>query len=149
MVNRLFGKRRSLIVGLILLALVCVSSSVHAFVVTSAFGWRDHPIDGEEKFHAGVDLGAEYGTPIGAIWEGTVAYAGWYGGYGNVVVLEHGGSVITLYGHFAEVSVETGQSVAAGDLIGYVGSTGNSTGPHLHLELWKNGQYVDPLSIWQ
>lgn len=119
-----------------------------SLVVTSAFGWRDHPISGEESFHTGVDIGAEYGTPIGAIWDGTVAYAGWYGGYGNVVVLDHGDTVVTLYGHFAEVTVEPGQSVAAGDLIGYVGSTGYSTGPHLHLELWKEGQYVDPLTIW-
>lgn len=136
---------------ILLIAVLVVGFTVPcsgALVVTSAFGWRDHPISGEESFHTGVDLGAEYGTPIGAVWAGTVAYAGWYGGYGNVVVLDHGDTVFTLYGHFAEVTVEPGQSVAAGDLIGYVGSTGYSTGPHLHLELWKKGQYVDPLTIW-
>ena len=122
--------------------------SASPFVVTSAFGFRDHPISGEEKFHTGIDLGAEYGTPIGAIWSGKVVFAGWYGGYGNCIVIDHGNSVITLYGHCSELAIEAGQPVAEGQLIGYVGSTGYSTGPHLHLELWKNGQYVDPITIW-
>ena len=135
---------------LLLLALVFqVAPANAAFVVTSAFGWREHPISGEESFHTGVDLAEEYGTPIGALWAGTVAFAGYYGGYGNVVFIEHADSTVTVYGHCAELAVTGGQRVAAGDLIGYIGSTGNSTGPHLHLELWKNGQYVDPLSIWQ
>ena len=138
---------KTFILVLLLCCIVSVSCSA-SFVVTSAFGWRDHPIDGEEKFHTGVDLGAEYGTPVGAIWAGKVVYSGWYGGYGNVIVIDHGNSVHTLYGHFAELAVEADQVVSEGQLIGYVGSTGYSTGPHLHLELWKNGQYIDPLTIW-
>ena len=142
------GYFKGAVIGFVIFVLVCTSVSMaSAFVVTSAFGWRDHPIDGEEKFHTGVDLGIEFGTPIGAIWSGKVAFAGWYGGYGNTVVIDHGNSVYTLYGHFAEVAVEAEQTVTEGQLIGYVGSTGYSTGPHLHLELWKDGQYVDPLTI--
>lgn len=135
--------------GLLLVSLVVSPLTASAFVETSAFGWRTHPIDGEEKFHTGVDLGAEYGTPIGAIWAGSIAFAGEYGGYGNVVFIEHADSVVTVYGHCAELTVVAGQKIEQGDLIGYVGSTGYSTGPHLHLELWRNGQYEDPLSIWQ
>lgn len=149
MFNRFLEKKISLTIGLVLFALVCASSSVHAFAVTSAFGWRTHPIDGEEKFHTGVDLAEEYGTPIGAIWAGKVAFSGAYGGYGNVVIIDHGNNVITLYGHCAELTVQAGQVVAQGDLIGYVGSSGYSTGPHLHLELWRDGKYVDPLTIWE
>lgn len=145
---RFVGYLKGAVIGFVIIALVCASGTASAFVVTSAFGWRDHPIDGEEKFHAGVDLGAEYGTPVGAIWAGKIAFAGWYGGYGNTVVIDHGNSVYTLYGHFAELAVEADQAVGEGDLIGYVGSTGYSTGPHLHLELWKDGQYVNPLTIW-
>lgn len=135
-------------IAAIVMVLLSFPSAVDAFVVTSAFGWRTHPINGEEKFHTGVDLGEEYGTPIGAIWAGKVAFSGPYGGYGNVVVIEHANRVVTLYGHCAELAVEAGDSVSEGQLIGYVGSTGYSTGPHLHLELWKDGQYVDPVSIW-
>ena len=131
-----------------IVVLTFYAPAAQAFVITSAFGWRTHPISGEEKFHTGVDLGEEYGTPIGAIWAGKVAFSGPYGGYGNVVVIEHGNKTVTLYGHCAELTVEAGESVSEGQLIGYVGSTGYSTGPHLHLEFWKDGQYVDPVSIW-
>lgn len=140
---------KRVVAALIVLVLVFGPTLGHAFAVTSAFGWRTHPIDGEEKFHTGVDLAEEYGTPIGAIWGGKVVFSGAYGGYGNVVVIDHGNNVITLYGHCAELTVQAGQVVAQGDLIGYVGSSGYSTGPHLHLELWRNGQYVDPLTIWE
>ena len=124
--------------------------------VTSPFGWRVHPITGGWKFHAGVDLGYEYGTPIPALFDGVVVEAGNYNdGYGNQVLLYHKQiNSYTRYGHMSQVTVSLNQSVNRGELIGYVGSTGNSTGPHLHLEyIIPNGSggyvYTDPLSLWQ
>jgi murein DD-endopeptidase MepM/ murein hydrolase activator NlpD len=95
--------------------------------------------------HEGIDIGAPYGAPIGAADGGTVIYAGWLGGYGNLVVLDHGNGLSTAYGHQSDIVVGVGQSVAQGQLIGYVGSTGHSTGPHLHFEVRVNGSPVDPL----
>jgi murein DD-endopeptidase MepM/ murein hydrolase activator NlpD len=107
--------------------------------ITSPFGWR------WGRMHEGIDLGASYGTPISAAAAGVVIYAGWEGGYGNLVVIDHGGGLATAYGHQSQIAVATGQSVAQGQIIGYVGSTGHSTGPHLHFEVRVNGQAVDPL----
>jgi murein DD-endopeptidase MepM/ murein hydrolase activator NlpD len=107
--------------------------------ITSPFGWR------WGRMHEGIDLGASYGTPISAAAAGVVIYAGWEGGYGNLVVIDHGGGLATAYGHQSQIAVSTGQSVAQGQIIGYVGSTGHSTGPHLHFEVRVNGQAVDPL----
>ena len=107
--------------------------------ITSPFGWR------WGRMHEGLDLGAPYGAPIAAAAPGTVIYAGWLGGYGNLVVIDHGGGVATAYGHQSRISVSVGQQVAQGETIGYVGSTGHSTGPHLHFEVRVNGQPVDPL----
>jgi murein DD-endopeptidase MepM/ murein hydrolase activator NlpD len=107
--------------------------------VTSPFGWR------WGRMHEGIDLGAAYGTPIAAAAAGTVIYAGWLGGYGNLTVIDHGGGLATAYGHQSQIVVSVGQSVAQSEIIGYVGSTGHSTGPHLHFEVRVNGQPVDPL----
>jgi murein DD-endopeptidase MepM/ murein hydrolase activator NlpD len=107
--------------------------------ITSPFGWR------WGRMHEGIDLGAAYGTPITAAAAGVVIYAGWEGGYGNLVVIDHGGGLATAYGHQSRIAVSTGQSVSQGETIGYVGSTGHSTGPHLHFEVRVNGEAVDPL----
>jgi murein DD-endopeptidase MepM/ murein hydrolase activator NlpD len=114
--------------------------------ITSSFGWRMHPILGYERFHAGIDFGADYGSNIFAADDGVVIFAGWYGGYGNAVIIDHGGSITTLYGHASELFVQEGQSVQQGSTIASVGSTGLSTGPHLHFEVRQNGEPVDPMN---
>ncbi len=104
--------------------------------ITSAFGWRIHPISGGWRFHSGIDLGAPMGTPVLAAFEGRVEVADWQGGYGLTVELKHHqGQHRTLYAHLSEILVEAGQDVEQGTVIGLVGSTGNSTGPHLHFEV--------------
>ena len=115
--------------------------------VTSNFGWRLHPIYGEWRFHAGVDIGADYDTPIYAAGDGVIISAEWLGGYGNAIMIDHGGGVVTLYGHCAGLAVSYGQHVSKGQLVGYVGSTGNSTGPHLHFEVRQDGVAVDPCAF--
>ncbi|MGH1392556.1 MAG: peptidoglycan DD-metalloendopeptidase family protein [Trichormus sp.] len=116
--------------------------------ITSLFGWRIHPITGDRRFHAGTDLGAPLGTPILAAARGQVTTADWVGGYGLTVILNHSSAQQTLYGHMSEILVQPGQWVEPGTVIGRVGSTGNSTGPHLHFEvrhLTQNGWVaVDP-----
>ena len=114
--------------------------------ITSDFGWRTHPITGAQRFHSGVDIGGDYGDPIYAAQAGTVEYAGWISGYGNAVIINHGGGISTLYGHCQSLDVSTGQSVAQGELIAACGSTGNSTGPHCHFEVRVNGEPVNPLA---
>jgi murein DD-endopeptidase MepM/ murein hydrolase activator NlpD len=101
---------------------------------TSGFGWRTHPITGSRRFHSGVDLGAPMGAPVVATGSGIVVSSGWLGGYGKAVVIQHNGVQQTLYGHLSEVFVQPGQRIEQGMAIGRVGSTGNSTGPHLHFE---------------
>lgn len=113
--------------------------------VTSPFGWRVHPIFGTRKLHTGIDLGVGYGTPIAAAGDGVVILAGPYGGYGNAVVIDHGGGLSTLYAHQSSIAVGTGQRVARGEVIGYVGCTGYCTGAHLHFETRENGTPVDPM----
>ena len=112
--------------------------------VTSGFGWRVHPVLGGLRAHSGVDLAAPYGTPIVATTDGVVGAAGTRGGYGLFVAVEHG-NLETRYGHMSRLNVVAGQRVRKGDVIGYVGSTGRSTGPHLHYEVRVNGRAVDPL----
>jgi murein DD-endopeptidase MepM/ murein hydrolase activator NlpD len=97
------------------------------------------------RMHEGIDLGAAYGTPIAAAAAGTVIYAGWMEGYGNLTVIDHGGGLSTAYGHQSNIAVAVGQQVAQGQIIGNVGSTGHSTGPHLHFEVRVDGAPVDPL----
>ena len=118
-----------------------------AAVITSSFGWRMHPILGYQKFHSGVDFGADYGALIAAADRGTVIFAGWYGGYGNAVIVDHGGGITTLYGHTSEVYVSEGQTVQRGQAIAAVGSTGFSTGPHLHFEVRRDGEPTDPMAF--
>ncbi|MEN9203773.1 MAG: peptidoglycan DD-metalloendopeptidase family protein [Thermostichus sp. DG_1_6_bins_120] len=112
--------------------------------ITSPFGWRVHPIYRSRRFHAGIDFGVPTGTPVRAADRGTVIYAGWYGGYGNTVILNHGGGITTLYAHNSRLAVGVGQVVQRGQAIAASGSTGLSTGPHLHFEVRVNGQPVDP-----
>jgi murein DD-endopeptidase MepM/ murein hydrolase activator NlpD len=95
--------------------------------------------------HEGLDIAASYGAPISAASSGTVIYAGWMGGYGNLVVIDHGGGLATAYGHQSSIAVSSGSQVSQGQTIGYVGSTGHSTGPHLHFEVRVNGAAVDPM----
>lgn len=108
---------------------------VHPVAITSVFGWRTHPIFGGPRFHAGIDLGAPVGSPILAALTGTVVTADWMGGYGNAVLMQHGAGLRSLYGHLSRPMVRSGQGVQQGAVIGLSGSTGNSTGPHLHFEL--------------
>jgi murein DD-endopeptidase MepM/ murein hydrolase activator NlpD len=115
--------------------------------ITSGFGTRMHPILGYRRFHAGIDFGATYGSPILAADSGTVIFAGWYGGYGKAVIIDHGNSITTLYGHTSAIYVTEGQTVQRRQAIAALGSTGFSTGPHLHFEVRKNGEPVDPLSF--
>jgi murein DD-endopeptidase MepM/ murein hydrolase activator NlpD len=97
--------------------------------------------------HKGMDFAAPYGTPIHAATDGVVSYAGWHGGHGKYVKLKHNGSIATGYAHMSRFAVKAGQRVSRGQVIGYVGSTGLSTGPHLHYELYKNGAAVNPKSV--
>jgi murein DD-endopeptidase MepM/ murein hydrolase activator NlpD len=115
--------------------------------LSSGFGYRMHPILGYRRFHRGLDFRAAYGTPILAATDGRIARAGWGGGYGNIVEIRHGGGLATRYGHMSRIAVAPGQNVRQGQVIGYVGSTGLSTGPHLHYEMFRNGQLVDPRSV--
>jgi len=112
--------------------------------VSSGFGYRVHPIYGSVRLHTGVDLSASSGTPIRAAAGGVVASAGWLGGYGNAVVIDHGGGRATLYAHQSAMNVRPGQEVDKGEVIGRVGCTGSCTGPHLHYEVRLNGNPVDP-----
>jgi murein DD-endopeptidase MepM/ murein hydrolase activator NlpD len=115
--------------------------------ITSTFGYRYHPILHFSRFHAGVDFGAAWGSPIVAAADGQVERAGWAGGYGRQVRLAHGGGLETSYSHMSEIVAQPGSYVHAGQLIGYVGSSGLSTGPHLHYEVLRNGTPVNPLSV--
>ena len=114
--------------------------------VASGFGYRIDPIYKTVKLHAGLDFAAPQGTPIYATANGTVTVAGNTGnGYGNHVVINHGYGYETLYGHMVKVKARVGQQIKRGEVIGYVGSTGKSTGPHCHYEVHKNGQKIDPV----
>ena len=115
--------------------------------ITSRFGSRIHPVLGYRRFHAGVDFGAPHGTRITAADSGKVIFSGWYGGYGNSVIVDHGGGLTTLYAHASRLTVSEGQSVVKGQAIAAVGSTGLSTGPHLHFEVRRNGNPVDPMGF--
>lgn len=117
---------------------------VSATYLTSGFGMRYHPLLGIVREHDGVDLAAPTGSPIVATSDGVIGQAGWRGGYGLSVEIEHGAGVESRYGHMSRIAVYPGQQVHRGDVIGYVGSTGLSTGPHLHYEVRINGAPVNP-----
>ncbi|MCG2842751.1 M23 family metallopeptidase [Sandaracinobacter sp. RS1-74] len=121
-----------------------IRSPVSGARLSSGFGMRFHPVLGYGRMHKGVDFAARTGTPIQASASGTVVMAGWGGGYGNVVVIDHGRGLRTRYAHMHRIGVKNGQQVSQGQTIGQVGSTGLSTGPHLHYEVWQNGVAVDP-----
>ena len=115
--------------------------------ITSYFGNRYHPILHYTRFHAGLDIGASWGSPIVAAADGRIVAAGWAGGYGREVQIAHSGGMTSLYGHMSEIVAQPGSYVREGQLIGYVGSSGLSTGPHVHFEVRKDGSPVNPLSV--
>lgn len=113
--------------------------------MTSDYGMRIHPVLGGRRAHKGIDLASPTGTPIYATADGIVSMAQWFGGYGKYIQIEHGADLQTRYGHLSQYIVDAGQRVHKGDLIGYVGSTGRSTGPHLHYEVRVAGEAVNPI----
>ena len=114
--------------------------------ITSYYGWRTHPIFGTTKYHSGMDIAVDSGTPIHAADSGTVVYSGWLGGYGNCVMIDHGGGLVTLYAHNSALNVGEGQYVSKGTVVAYAGSTGYSTGPHCHFEVRLHGELTEPLN---
>ncbi len=115
--------------------------------ISSYFGLRFHPILKRYRHHHGVDFAAPYGTPVSSIGDGVVVYAGWKGGYGRYIRIRHPNGYMSGYGHLSRIYVRRGQRVRQGQLIGRVGSTGLSTGPHLHFEILKDGRFVNPLRL--
>lgn len=124
-----------------------LSSPLEFSRVSSGYGMRFHPISGVQKAHLGVDYAAPTGTPVRTIGDGVVSFAGWQGGYGNVIIIQHKDRQSTLYAHLSRIDVSKGQKVSQGDRVGAVGSTGASTGPHLHFEFRDNGVHQDPLEV--
>jgi murein DD-endopeptidase MepM/ murein hydrolase activator NlpD len=131
-----------------------VASSPSGFVrpvpgaVSSGFGMRIHPITGQNRMHNGVDMNAAQGDPIRSVRSGRVIFAGAKGGYGNTIMVDHGGGMVTLYAHQSRLGASVGTNVSAGQVIGYIGSTGQSTGPHLHFEVRINGVPVNPTNYF-
>jgi len=114
--------------------------------ISSPYGNRQHPRSGRADFHSGIDISTSPGNPVKATADGIVSFAGWSGGSGNLVVLEHGHGFSTFYAHNRKVNVRVGEKVKRGDVIANAGSTGNSTGPHVHYEIWKDGKPVNPIN---
>jgi murein DD-endopeptidase MepM/ murein hydrolase activator NlpD len=115
--------------------------------INSLFGARKDPIDGSTRFHYGVDLDGLYGAPVATAAAGTVIYAGWSGGHGRTVVIDHDGGFRTSYSHLAQTLVHAGSWVQGGEAVGLLGNSGRSTGPHLHFEVTRFGDYLDPLEL--
>ncbi|MCC5464730.1 M23 family metallopeptidase [Pelosinus baikalensis] len=115
--------------------------------VTSGFGWRNSPMGGGSELHPGMDIANSMGAPVVVAADGVVVQSGAAGGYGNMVQIDHGNGISTIYGHNSRIIVSVGQSVRKGQVISYVGSTGKSTGPHLHYEVRVNGNAVDPIGF--
>lgn len=114
--------------------------------ITSPYGWRTHPVYGGRSFHTGIDIGVGHGTPIDAARSGRVVDAGYMGAYGLAAIIDHGEGMATLYAHMSSIRVSVGQQVRTGDVVGLVGSTGYSTGPHLHFEVRVNGSHQNPMN---
>ncbi len=117
--------------------------------ITSGYGKRGNPFNGGGQFHAGIDISSSPGSPVRVTADGVVSYCGWAGESGNLVVLEHGYGFSTLYAHNKKNMVKVGQKVKRGDIIAYLGSTGKSTGPHVHYEVWKNGRSINPQEFFR
>jgi murein DD-endopeptidase MepM/ murein hydrolase activator NlpD len=131
-------------------ALAAATPSVWPLVsgwLTSSFGSRADPISGEPEVHAGLDISADRGTPVHATADGVVQSAGYNGGYGNSILIDHGFGISTRYGHLSGYAISVGQTVKKNQVIGYVGSTGHANGPHLHYEILMNGEPVNPLRL--
>ncbi len=149
----MLGRTASMIIAAVLAAVpVLPASQAFACPITptwgrlsSTYGWRKHPIRRGPHHHWGIDIAAPAGMPVLAAMDGVVAYAGWYGGYGITVYLLHPGGWSGLYGHLSAVAVRVGQRVRCAQIIGYTGSTGAVTGPHLHFELRYRHHPVDPV----
>lgn len=116
-------------------------------VISSNYGARTGPIEGGYDWHPGIDIAVDFGTPIYATAAGTIEQAGWNGGYGRYVRINHGNGYQTAYGHMSGIAVAAGQKVIKGEIIGFVGSTGYSTGPHLHYEVLADGETIDPFYV--
>lgn len=116
--------------------------------LSSGYGNRNHPVAHYVRHHNGVDLAAPKHTHVRAVLQGTVVFADNYAGYGKLVTVEHADGFVSLYGHLSEIRVNPGQKVAAGKILGLVGSTGLATGPHLHFEWRRNGKAIDPLEVF-
>ena len=112
--------------------------------ITSHIGWRKNPFGRGYEFHSGIDIYAPHGSKVRATADGVVEFAGWYGDYGKTVIIRHPSGYLTLYGHLSQIDVKEGQKIKAGDVVGRVGSTGRSTGPHLHYEVIKDNKPIDP-----
>ncbi len=140
---------RSVIVGALALLTLATGCGVPRWpvdgAVTSPFGFRWRGFLPE--IHRGVDLRAPTGTEVRAMTGGTVRYSGWMGGYGNVIWLDHGRDLLTVYAHLSERAVSTGEEVQGGQVIGLSGMTGTATAPHLHFEVWRRGRPVDPVPL--
>lgn len=112
--------------------------------VSSSYGWRIHPVTGVSSHHDGIDIAAPSGSNVYAAASGVVTFADWYAGYGRLIIVDHGGDIETWYGHLSKFASSVGDRVYAGDVIGYVGQSGTTTGPNLHFEVRKNGNPVNP-----
>ncbi len=130
-------------------ALAAATPSIWPVVgwLSSAFGARVDPVNGGADFHPGLDISADYGTPVKATAEGTIETAGWAGDYGNMILVKHGYGMSTRYGHLSRMVVNAGDTVHRGQVIGYVGATGRTTGAHLHYEIMMNGSRINPLNL--
>ena len=120
------------------------TASSAAVSIGSGFGYRRDPFTRRAKFHSGVDIKAKWGDPVGASYPGTIQFAGWYHGYGNLVIVDHGGGVSTYYAHLSSFELEVGAKVVRGTVVGYAGSTGRATSPHLHYEVRIDGNAINP-----
>jgi murein DD-endopeptidase MepM/ murein hydrolase activator NlpD len=125
-----------------------IGSPVKKGRISSLFGIREDPFGGDPRFHTGIDIAAPMGTPVRPVAAGRVVFSGVYQGFGRIVAIQHGSYITSVYAHFATLNVEVGQIVHPGRIIGYIGTTGRATGPHLHLELRVQGHPVDPMMLF-